>query len=295
MSEFVKGIVKLAREYRASDQDALFARKRIANGYSDDIYDLRVNRNIVKSIMSNFKASNKLFFYIDYDIKEQLLNILDYYNIRQNYPALSNTTIKIIFLPKSVDVLTRETNIDKQKAIEYINFWLSGECTGRTIEQPNLMCIIASVIQQGKNVYLRNDRAIAKTLRHELEHACQIILGLQDEDVKQLNEDKKSQYFQTFADFSRKRQIGRYTNDMREDIQDYDLDSDFFFDYAENHYSDDIDTIFRDVNNVSIQILDKTQHDNKITNQDIANDLLFLCSLRKYNQSKYQSIKNTFG
>ena len=81
---------------------------------------------------------------------------------------------------------------------------------------------------------------------------------------------------------------------MKEDIQDYNLDVDFFFNFAEEHYFDDIDIIFQDVNSAATQFLKQFQNDNNITNQDIANNLLFLCSLKRYNENKYQAIKRTF-
>ena len=274
--------LKIARQYLADEQD-------------NDIYDLKFDTNFVHLIMQDYKhATNQYYWGKQYDISDILTKIIKFYKKQQDYKNFSNTKIQVAILTKSWRQLAEHCHLEQNRAKQIIDNWLPGQSTGQTKPIGGIpTCAVAAFDESnGKYIY-RSDRAIAKTLRHEIEHACQIILDLQDEEVKDLNEDKNCQYFQTFADFSRKREVGRYLNDMLEDFTEYNLQKSFFFDFAEQNYDKNIDEIFSDVSKISLDFIQQNNLVGKLTNQDIANDLLFLCSLRKYRKEKFQSIKRS--
>lgn len=71
MSDFVKGIVKLAKEYRASEQDARFSRKRIAiDDYTDSELSQKLlyedkQQNVKKISQKNKILCQKIRFLLD--------------------------------------------------------------------------------------------------------------------------------------------------------------------------------------------------------------------------------------
>lgn len=113
MSDFVKNIVKMAREYRASEQDALFSRKRIAiDDYTDSELSQKLLQETTRSAIEKFVPKPEKYSGWAYsrlrqailDNDQELQKYLKYFGVTN----VSGSGYEIHHIDKSGDHLIEE-------------------------------------------------------------------------------------------------------------------------------------------------------------------------------------------
>lgn len=277
--------LKIVREYLADSPSVPYDYDQ-----SNQLYvDKKSIQYIVDSAMHEY-GENLYAYYQNVDVSQIIRKIAQTYNLQV---SAGTTQINICFMPKDPKALQNaiflkhSKNLSIERCQQIISDYLGA---GLGITTPNNQIYIATSIQSGNGQFVKRDkRHLLKTLRHEMQHFCQHYFGLTDAEIETLNEQLE---YSHIKEYSKRRQIARYKNDLFEDINECRVPADFFIDFCNNYIQSDITQIENIANTESTKWIRQNNHPCDVDNVDLYNDLLFLYSVHKYNRTYYNRVFN---